>query len=190
MNQVVEISPPRLLWAAASLGAAALWGLQNVFLHLCVWRIWHSSGSCPTLANRTSTIKASTFDPRLSVFLQEKHKNGRNRLGTALSRRTLQLNPVPNQPCNSCPWPRRSGIGRKRSFFKLSPLNSPLSPNQVWWSSIPSPCLCIPPLVTGVWFFSPPPPIFASRSWRSCAKSTGLWNFPEQMLSQVRLSQN
>lgn len=40
MNQVVEMSPPHLLWAAASLGD--LCGLQNVFLHFCV------CGDCDT----------------------------------------------------------------------------------------------------------------------------------------------
>lgn len=35
------------------------------------------------VSKRTSTIKASTFDPRLSVFLQEKHGNRKNRSGTS-----------------------------------------------------------------------------------------------------------
>lgn len=50
INETAEISPPRLLWAAASLGH--LWGLQSVCLHSSAWRIWLSSGSCPRFANR------------------------------------------------------------------------------------------------------------------------------------------
>lgn len=40
-------------------------------------------GLVPDWQTGASTIKASPFDPRFSVFLQEKHRNRRNRSGTS-----------------------------------------------------------------------------------------------------------
>lgn len=114
----------------------------------------------------------------------------------ALGRTTLQMNPAPNQPRNTVQkfWERK-GIERAGNFhaiFQLSPFNSPSSLNQVlqFSSSTPSPVFASHPWSLRFGSSYLHPLVSASWSWRFCVKNMGLWKFPNQMLSQVRLSQN
>lgn len=132
----------------------------------------------------------------LGDFLQEKHKNGRDRLGTSTQQKDTAVKSSTELTTNSCPWPRSPGKGRKQmeqgssiSFFSSVP--STLHCLRTRCSEGPFLILLLLPTPGDwVWFFLPSLPVSVSRSWRCCAKNTGLWKFPEQMLSRVWLSQN
>lgn len=114
----------------------------------------------------------------------------------ALSRTTLQMNPAPNQPHNMVQkfWKRKGikELGIFMQFFSSAPSTLHRLWTRCFGFQAPLLVLSLHPTL-GHWGLVLPTftsLVSASWRWRFCVKNMGLWKFPNQMLSQVRLSQN